>query len=372
MRMRIALETRSPVSISRGRAIGNELQTIGHIPASTWRGALAAYFIEDRGLDGGADQDADFHRLFLSGESRFGDLRFEGREPWPLSARGCTRYNEHPVRDLLVDTALGAPMPLECSECGSKIGVPRGEGFEEDELGRPIPHGAARRITAHTAISGRTLRVRDEQFFATEVLERGQSFEGEVRCSDDAGVVLKKLIGEGIRLTIGRAGTRGCGDAKLSAEEEKESGTVELSERLSAVNAPFADDGDVVFICSLLSPAVVLDEWLTSRSWLSARDIEDAAGEPGSLTGYELAPCYSRTTVLSGWNAQARLPKSDTPAIAAGSAFLFRKHVADRNAEIDRLVRLLGKAQDGIGERWEEGLGEAVFCHSFHMKRRPQ
>ena len=76
---------------------------------------------------------------------------------------------------------------------------------------------------------------------------------------------------------------------------------------------------------------------------------------------------------LSGWNAQAQLPKSDIWAIAPGSAFLFaRPFSGDRDKEIERLARVLEKAEDGIGERWEEGLGEAVFCDEFHVQQRTQ
>ena len=72
---------------------------------------------------------------------------------------------------------------------------------------------------------------------------------------------------------------------------------------------------------------------------------------------------------LSGWNAQAQLPKSDTWAIAPGSAFLFkRKYEGDPDAEFERLAQILAKAEEGIGERWEEGLGEAVFCDDFHIE----
>jgi hypothetical protein len=65
------------------------------------------------------------------------------------------------------------------------------------------------------------------------------------------------------------------------------------------------------------------------------------------------------------------MPKPDAAAIAAGSAFLFRKQIneAEREREYDALAPALA-AVTGIGERWEEGMGEAAFCDDFHIHQR--
>jgi hypothetical protein len=371
MRMRISLDTRAPLSLSWGRSTGNELRTVTRIPGGTWRGALAGYVIATGGLGTAADQDADFKQLFLSGDVRFGDLRIEGRRPWPLSARGCTRHDDHPVVDLVADTALKHPLRISCERCGAKIGLPRGEYYRRDGFGHPVAAGPVKRITAHTAIAGRSLRVREGQFFSTEVLERDQTFEGELWCLDGADQTLRAIIGDGLRLIVGRGGTRGNGDAVLTFSEPTEQDPAGLQQRLQALNQFFRESGEIAFTCTLLSPALVFDEFLLARSWIEAEDIAEAAGEPGALAGYEPDARYARMMQLSGWNAQASLPKSDLWAIAPGSAFLFkREYKGDRDAEIDRLARLLTKAEAGIGERWEEGLGEAVFCDEFHINQR--
>lgn len=183
MKVRISLEALAPISISRGRATGNELETAGHIPGATWRGALAAYMIDECGLGKTADADPEFRQLFLSGETRFGDLRVDGCEPWPLSSRGCTRNDDHPITDLLIETGRGGALPEDCKRCEGKIGLPKKEGYSIDDYGQAVAVGPRRRTTAHTAMSARTLRVRDKQLFATEVLERGEIFRGEMRCS---------------------------------------------------------------------------------------------------------------------------------------------------------------------------------------------
>ena len=259
MRMRITLETLAPLSISRAKSTGNELRTASRIPGATWRGALAAHLIAERELGKSADENPDFQQLFLSDRVRFGDLRIEGRRPWPLSARGCTRNDKHPVVDLLTSTALRRSRPIECQhpDCGAKTGLPRGEYYVRDKYGFPMPAGPLRRITAHTAIAGRSLRVREAQFFSTEVLERQQNFEGALWCTEAAENAVRGAIGNGVRLTVGRGGTRGHGDALLTmAEPSAVDATAAIKRRLTKFNEPFRDSGEVAFTCTLVSPAL--------------------------------------------------------------------------------------------------------------------
>jgi hypothetical protein len=75
---------------------------------------------------------------------------------------------------------------------------------------------------------------------------------------------------------------------------------------------------------------------------------------------------------VGGWHARASLPKPEMDVIAAGAAFLFARKIAlaDREAEIQRLALLLADCRKGVGERWEEGFGEASFCDPFHYSLR--
>lgn len=121
-----------------------------------------------------------------------------------------------------------------------------------------------------------------------------------------------------------------------------------------------------MFSCTLNSAAIVLDEWLMSRSYLKA---EDFVAEAGALSGYELIAWRARTTAISGWNAAAKLPKPEVMAIAAGSAFLFGRSedCIERQNEYVRLARLFARLeQRGVGERLEQGFGEVSFCDRFH------
>ncbi|MCZ2077752.1 MAG: hypothetical protein LC130_22455, partial [Bryobacterales bacterium] len=196
-RYSVTLTTLSPFAISRSRATGNQIETRSHIPGTVWRGALAVQL--------GPTHPA-FKSVFLDGNVRFGDLRWNGLPQWPLSARCCARHKNHAIFDLLL---AGKP-PIGCPECGGKLVAPDGyQGFKD---GKPERRGVRRRITAHTAISNFTLRVRPEQLFSTEIIESNQEFTGELTIRDAAASeVADALIRPWPEIHIGRGATRGQG-----------------------------------------------------------------------------------------------------------------------------------------------------------------
>ena len=375
MRLRVSLTTEAPLAISRWRATGNELETLRHVPGTAWRGALAADIVRQRKLKDAAHLDDRFLALFLTGKARFGDLRPDGATPWPLSARECSRNRAHGVHDLLVRSALGEPLPMECSfgpaadACKSKLTLVPGfflwrEGAPAPEVVQPTV-----RITAHTAIDGALLLPRPGQFFSSEVVEAGTRFEGELWLEDSA---LQAEFDQPRLLTIGRGATRGQGLATLEARPSP-APAANLRERLAELNRRFEPKGAVAFTCTLRSACLVLDEWLCARSYLTPSDIAEATGAlAADLREYRLTAWFSRLMTIGGWNARAGLPRGGVHAIAPGSAFLFTRCVAsgERDAEMDRLASVLEACEAGIGERWEEGFGEGAFCDPLHYALR--
>jgi hypothetical protein len=262
---------------------------------------------------------------------------------------------------------------MEDGPCGAKLIFK--EEFYEIRHGRPEFRRIPSRITAHTAIANSSLRVREAQFYSSEILERGLRFHGTLWASEAAAALVSKhlITDEGRFITIGRGATRGQGHAILRlGPDTSPSQRGDIRGRLAQLNCLLNLPGEVAFTCTLLSPCLVFDRWLCSRPYLTVGDIEEAASEPGALDGYELRAWFSQSTSLSGWNAQAGIPKGDISAIASGSAFAFVGSVLpeDRHTEMDRLAGILDRASVGIGERWEEGFGEAVFCDEFHCRFR--
>ena len=89
MILQVKARTDAPLALSLRRATGNDLETLTHISGSTLRGALAYAWLGAHGRP--ADPPADFKKLFLSGEVRFGGLQLDGALSAPLSARACSR-----------------------------------------------------------------------------------------------------------------------------------------------------------------------------------------------------------------------------------------------------------------------------------------
>jgi len=377
MKYHIWLDTRAPLLIAQTHSVGNQLESLGHIPGPTWRGALAAAIIRQHYFGPDSANHPSFRTLFLEDRVRFGDLYPLSLPPLPASARVCSASDDHPVQDLLVLRSLGHPLPRHCGTplangpCKAKLQpltepaeiLPR--GFRRTQ---PI-----RRLAAHSAIDATTLRVRDEQFFTQLSVDRNSSFEGALWAADSLAAQLAEDTLRAIpHLILGRGGTRGQGLVELQIGQEASAESDTLS-TLTAWNDAWPDSDTLSFAATLRSPCLVFDEWGRVRPFLTPADISEAAGEPANaLETFTLVDWFSSLTTIGGWNAQAGLPKSDILAITPGSAFLFTAPIRPehRPAELQRLARLLTAAAAGIGERWAEGFGEVCFCHPVHLCQR--
>ncbi len=366
MRFQVRVELLSPLAISRNHATGNTIHTLRHVPGTVWRGALAGHLIRSRKITT-PEADPVFRKLFLEGRVRFGDLRPAGSLRWPLSARRCKNHGiAHPLLDYLLLLGKGGATPHECAACEGKL--ERAAGFRQRDRGVKIPA----RMTGHTAIDPSTLRPRTGQLFQSEVLERGLAFDGWLWADEQAAEEFGAYYAVD-RFTLGRGATRGQGHARLDIGRV-EAAPAGLPDRISAMNLAWDRRDEVVFSCTFQSPCVVLDEWLLARSYPTVADLREACGaaDTQAFAKYELIAQYSQWTSIPGWNAQAGLPRPETQAIAPGSSYLFRKKVeaSNKESEISAIASTLARAERGLGERWEEGFGEAVFCESYHVDRR--
>ena len=225
------------------------------------------------------------------------------------------------------------------------------------------------RVVTHSAISNSLLCVRQEQFFSQEVLDPGQSFEGELWAEPTAQDLVAGMC-RTRTIQIGRGGTRGMGlaDLTINPKDAPADPIGEIRGRLQNVNQACDIPGHVVFTATLHSPCAVFDEWLFGRPQLRATDLDPKLGD------YRVWASYSRTVRISGWNGQAQLPKPDIDAIAPGSCFLFGRELskAAAPAEVERLAPILAREGTGLGEYWEEGFGEVEFCWPFHFMKKFQ
>lgn len=274
----------------------------------------------------------------------------------------------HPITDRLVARSAGAQLPRECDyRTASATGACRGrlqppeEWMGRDEEGGYAPFEIRTRRVAHVQIDGQLLRPATGQFYSQRSLEHGEVFESRMWAGGGSEEVLRSVVGAGCGVAIGRGKSRGQGRVELTLGNDVPV-YPSAAERLSKLNQTaglFTKlRGYTVFAVTFVSHAIVLDEWLMSRSWLSAGDV--------GLTDYSLLGWFSEFTRISGWHAAARLPKAEVAGIAAGSCFLFGKRCGVEG-EQERLLEAGERIENlGIGERLEEGFGEAVFCHPFH------
>jgi CRISPR-associated protein Csx10 len=72
----------------------------------------------------------------------------------------------------------------------------------------------------------------------------------------------------------------------------------------------------------------------------------------------------TRPDIASGWSTAWGLPKPTRLAARMGSVFVYRWE----GAEDSLLSMLEGLEQEGIGERRDEGFGECLICHPFHLE----
>lgn len=369
MILRSHLELEWPLGISLRRGTGNDLGAALYVPGSTVRGALAEAYLEAHARQA----DAGFEDLFLKGRVRFGDLRINLADPWPLSARVCRDLpEEHRPADLLIAAAAHEAIAPECAACKAKRHFPG--GFLKLRSGPPPVYCSepieSRRV-AHVQIQPELLRAQDTQFHTARILERDQVFEGSIWVDDGMAKELETLIGQERTLYLGRGRTRGLGRARLSTWPVRPRSTEEIESALKTLNGVAGCtselSGKVVFICTLLSRTILYDRWLLARPVLDTSDI--AKGLDSGECKYECKAHFARMCEVAGWHANAQLPKTGAAALEAGSAFLFatKERVADAHAEYRRLAGILAATELlGVGERCEEGFGEAVFCHPFH------
>jgi CRISPR-associated protein Csx10 len=261
------------------------------------------------------------------------------------------------------------------------------EGFYEapksdPRSGRLI--SVAHRLLARTAIENPTETVEQQQLYSLKVLE-----EGGVEYTTLAGVVTvdppeylstdaqaafvdlfigRHLAGPLMELTIGKAKTRGLGAIQLEvSEDEPKELLPPLEERLEKLQEMWRkvhpeERETTVFTLTLHSDAIILDHlW----RFVSVIDQEMLTREIQGFPSCTLRPSYfTRTRLVSGWNAAHRMPKDDELAIQKGAAFLYGTGVSTKNL----LPWLHALEESGIGERRSEGFGQVVACHPFHWQ----
>ncbi len=393
----LELTPTEPLRVGEIKPTGQYLSTRSYVPGSVLRGALAEWFIA-QGRDAQivpVVQRVRFGNFFPTVSAGVLSL------PFPMTALECKlkggfrkvprerrKDAGHGIRDsLLIALAyaelerLGArfpvPMLLRCSHadggtpCGGRM--ERVSGFYARLEEGWVKVNPSRGIQTKVALSRYRRAAQEGMLYHVLGLRpHGLSFVGRIWAEDAA--VIEELKEAASAIGIGALTTRGFGSARIS---EVEPVLPSLKERLQTFNERLrevwrsladlarqvgaevpAEPQGLYFSVDLLVPALLRD-----RYGLPTLRLELELG------GELLEPVWWATqpTFVGGWSTAWGLPKPTGLGAAQGSTYVFRTE-----RSVEELVPLLESLEaQGVGERTDEGLGEIIVCHPFHMEVMP-
>jgi CRISPR-associated protein Csx10 len=182
---------------------------------------------------------------------------------------------------------------------------------------------------------------------------------------------------------VGRGRSRGLGAVTLSVEEEQEVAADEpLGASFGETMRDRVDDFNLAMRSALARyrsqdkrvprslPGTLFSVTLNSPAILESfgRALTAPTGAMVGLPQARLVRSWARTTMVSGWDAAAGLPRRTQLAVQTGSAFLFWVPPdLDRDEVVESLVRL---EVLGMGRERSRGYGQVAVCAPFHMLRR--
>jgi len=375
----VFLETISPIGIgARGQVYGSHY-SLGYIPGTTLRGALAEFYIARNGLKTQrAEHDDLFRQIFIEEKVYFGNLYPSISNivtlPAPASLHTCKRYggfwwdeeNDHydPSQHGVIDVRhfTTGDLPECCPQCVNEP-LEKVTNFYRVQDGHPQTAVAKRRFLVRSGIDEFTLTSKQGVLFSLDVLEARQNFYGFIR--DDNNLLHKAALSGNLEeLLVGVAVTRGLGETycTIAAGANTFSQFVEQTKPMATpISKP-------CFSIVLYSDVILLDRYLRYTSVLDENILhaEFGADFPAGLE-IRLQTKFLSMRIVSGWNVKHGLPKENELAIAAGSVFVFahKENLSENeNRQLNNFFNLI--QNQGIGERKSEGFGRVIVNDWFH------
>ncbi len=386
-----ALEPLAPGS----RWSGNFLQSYGHIPAATLRGALVTAALGVRARNGQpelATQDQSSEPWFQEAVLN-PDTCWRLSDAWPvdepvaetadtsadlprvppLTLKTCKRHGyKHGTVDTLLSDYLFALLCRERSWVKLAEGCPQCQGrlVAAEKPLHSVP--VIRRLVTRLKLDAPTGRSHDGHLFTLELLERdierGTWFRARVSGLNPES---RRLLADAAagELRVGHGRGQGYGRLRLAAVRAAPGGDLArqvedfdqcVRAQLQALAAAFALDAtklgaDRHFLAvTLLSDLVLPKGERAEAAWHQALE----------LAGSEVVFAQVRTGQRGGWDARARRPRPIRPTIRAGSVLLL---ATDRKLS-ELLPRLQHLEQRGLGDLREEGCGQLRISDPIHLE----
>jgi len=376
----ISLKFSEPLYIGDVKPKSSFLATKDYIPGAPIRGALAEWLI-NKGREGEISG--------LVNRIRFGNFFPSNGEtpslPLPMTAMTCkdnpgfaSKPNAHGVCDILIPQAAylelersGKPFPVPfapaCRKCGGRLEKYNNFYFKEDGKFREVKLG---RVSQTKVALSRRRRVAQEDmlYHVTALRPEEVSFIGRVwvQSEDDLSLLLEALN----ESSIGGLTTRGYGkveEAKLlkwswGCVKDRLENFNEVFRKawreLAELNSGEKESKHLYFTVDLLSSAALKDSYGIPTLKLNLQEL----GIDADLIHWVVRPGYA-----SGWSTAWGLPKESALTAVRGSSFVYRV-----NGDIEEVESILeGLEEKGVGDRVDEGWGEIIVCHPFHMEVNP-
>jgi len=330
------------------------------VPGNTVRGMLAYRYMEQ----GGSAEDEVFHRLFLSGETRFGFARINGSQSLPLSARSC-KYDPGFRRDGghgVIDLLLSHEGERRCTEriCQQSIDYFEGSWNPAEAKAERV----AKRLVTRTAIDPVLGSSASGQLYTQEVIEEGQVFHAIIEVPQDIAGEMEALISTPFGAAIGTGKSRGQGWVEVQRTEPPiYSLRLSMRERFEEFSRSW---GSSVLAVTLLSDAIFRDDYLRDCTAPTPRHLQPLGIDPEVWHSNPIRAFAASRMVFGFDGVPFCLPRMPRLAVVAGSAFLFQARSPSLPAIPD------GSGQGWVGDKNGEGYGHVLLWHPFHLEFSPQ
>lgn len=379
----LILSPETPIRIGELKTSNNFLTTKEYIPGSVIRGALTQYLI----LQGRGDEISDFIKSVRFGSLYPSILPNMLSYPLPLTCLTCkfesgfmkkngNKDDEgHGVFDALIPSiayyVIGegkfyTPLLFKCPKCGSRMDKYFGIYVKNEEYSIVE---VKKFFQTKVGISRRRGVSQKGILYSIAAINPSKIyFIGRIYGEEDKISVVKDALNE---VGVGAHTAKGFG--KVRAEIRKNiRGEISLKSRLEKFNeklkevvedlksicwGEIEEDDLTYFSVDLISPAIIRENLIPTLK-LKIK-IENTVLEPVLFA--------SQPYIVTGWMETWGLPKEACYAACIGSTYVYRV-----NKDVDELADLLNEIEvKGVGEKTDEGFGEVLICHPFHMEVKP-
>jgi CRISPR-associated protein Csx10 len=220
--------------------------------------------------------------------------------------------------------------------------------------------------------------------YTLQAVNENETFSGFLEVDASLKEILEGTL-QGARLRLGSDRTRGFGDVQvrlvpatppqMDFAQGTERRLTLFETRLQALRkgAGLSADGWTIFPLTLYSDAIIMDPYMRHQTAIDAGALRMygrcwADSAPTWPEGTQLLRAFTATSIRAGWNSAHRLPRQRELTINRGSVFVFSAPDGDRDILVSCLQRL---ERQGIGERRDEGFGQIIVAHPFHLQEEP-